>query len=107
MNEREMKSRSAAAQMSDALARWERDGGALARTPVPVRDDQADSSRTEAVFADVAMRQGLILERRDDNGAATYRLAPRGEAPPAVADPVDFKLTLEDLETVLMNRNPA
>ena len=70
MNEREASSRSAAAQMSYALARWEGDGGALARAARGNREDGADTPTTEAVFSDVAIQQGMILERRDDNGAA-------------------------------------
>lgn len=107
MNEREASSRSAAAQMSDALARWERDGGALARAVRGNREDGPDTSTTEAVFSDVAIQQGMLLERREDNGAANYRLVPRGETRALLNDRGDFKLTLGDVETILMNRNPA
>ena len=91
--------------MSDALARWERHGGALARAAPVSREEGADILTTEDVLSDIAIQQGMILERRDDNGNANYRLVPRGATP--LNDAGDFKLTLEDVETILMNPNPA
>ena len=69
-------------------------------------ENGADTPTTEAVFSDAAIQQGMILERRDDNGAVNYRLVPR-DTRLRLNDAGVFKLTLEDVETILMNSNPA
>lgn len=72
MKKRKPVFRNAGAQMSDALARWERDGGAPARAARRYSDDAPDTTVAEAVFSDVAIQQGMILERRDDEAYRLY-----------------------------------
>ena len=42
----------------------------------------------------------MILVRRDDNGAVNYRLVPRCVTRLPLNDAGDFKLTLEDVDTI-------
>ena len=107
MNETNTKSQIAAAQMSQALARWERDGGALAKSTLTRSSDATAPPGSESALADVAFRQGMLLEGCHEDGATNYRLVPQGESPSRCEDPASFKLTLNDVETILMNRSPA
>lgn len=62
-------------------------------------------SEREAVFAKLAARQGLRLERHKDNDVmAAYRLVPVDGVRTQTTEP-EFKLSFEDVETILMNGN--
>jgi hypothetical protein len=100
-------SENAAGQMTEALARWERDGGAHAKTMTGRPVDGPVPLGIESVLADVAKRQGMLLERSGDNGAADYRLVPQDHALLPGTESTSFKLTLDDVETILMNGSPA
>ena len=94
-------------QMSEALARWDRDGGAPAQGRVQTRNDFSVRSTGEAVLTSVAAEQGLMLDcRRDTLTKTSYRLRDRRHALSENND-LDFKLTLEDIETILMYGNCA
>ena len=97
----------AAAQMAAALARWERDGGSIAKAMPGRLACHADPSETESVLADIALRQGMRLERFDRTTATTYRLVPLDWIPTGRETEANFELTLDDAETILMNSNPA
>ena len=49
----------------------------------------------------------MLLERSDENGAANYRLVLQDDAPLPSTETASFKLTLDDVETILMSRSPA
>lgn len=93
--------------MWQALARWEQDGGALARTTLAHPDVVVVPSNKDMLLAEVALREGMLLQRCDENGAAHYRLVARADAQTRGNDALDFALTLDDVETILLNRNPA
>jgi hypothetical protein len=106
MTEPEAMCQTATVQMSEALARWERDGGALAKTTLAHPAEGTDPSSTETLLAEVALRLGMVLQRCDDESAVHYRLVTLTDAP-TLSEASNFRLTLDDVETVLMNRNPA
>ena len=107
MSENDSASQNAAAQTAAALARWERDGGAIAKATPERLASHADPSETESVLADIALHQGMRLERFDQISVASYRLVPLGWIPTGRKTKANFKLTLDDAETILMNSNPA
>jgi hypothetical protein len=107
MREQKPVSGNATVEMAEALARWERDGGAHAKVTTGRTADWPVPTDAESILADVATRQGMLLERSDENGAANYRLVLQDDAPRPSMDPASFKLTLDDVETILMSRSPA
>jgi hypothetical protein len=101
-----------ALEMADALARWERDGGAQAPQAPHVRDVPDLRQSEERVLRTFAALQGLDLEHSRDAGARPfYRLTEHGH--PGISAPerrhgrADFKLAYEDVATILMNGNVA
>ena len=106
MNEPETASQAATPQMLQALARWEQDGGARASTKQNQPAASLPLLGPASVWAEIALRQGMRLERCD-RGAANYRLVIQEAVPSQREDPANFKLTLGDVETILMNSNPA
>ena len=105
MKEQKPVSGNAAVQMAEALARWERDGGAHAKSTTDQPGVWPCPTDAELIWADVAKRQGILLERSDENGGANYRLVL--QAPLPDTETASFKLTLDDVETILMSRSPA
>ena len=94
-------------QMAEALVRWERDGGAPAAVSSAPNDKLATQNGREAVFGEAAALQGLRLERQDNGGTnLVYRLL-RADQVPTSAVALEFKLSLDDVETILMNRSPS
>ena len=94
-------------QMAEALVRWERDGGAPAALGSAPNDKLVPQNGPEAVFGEAAALQGLRLERHDNGGEnSVYRLL-RADQVPMSAVALEFKLSLDDVETILMNRSPS
>lgn len=105
MNEPETPSQGTAAPMLKALARWEQDGGAHGNAMQTRPPAGQPPLAEDAVWAEIALQQGMRLERCD-RGGANYRLVVQGAVPPQ-HEVAGFKLTLDDVETILMNSNPA
>ena len=94
-------------QMAEALVRWERDGGAPAAVGSPPNYELAPKNGREAAFGEAAALQGLRLERHDIGSAnSVYRLL-RADQVTTSAEALEFKLSLDDVETILMNRSPS
>jgi len=107
MKEQKPVSGNAAVQMAEALARWERDGGAHAKSTTDQPGVWPCPTDAELIWADVAKRQGMLLERSDENSVANYRLVLQDGGPLPGMETASFKLTLDDVETILMSRSPA